>query len=128
MIEQVPFLLRREEKHLGGAVVPVGQIQQVALGAVSIIPIGKRNVFNLVRAFSAANRAEQMPTAIILNDGRVLDRIAEIVAMIDRPDEWFADSPTRMGTGQRTDIRPLGRFVGCMAKSSARNAKCGQDQ
>src|SRR5207302_7173898 len=78
LTDEIPFFLRREIKNLRRAKVTVADLEHVALGLVGVLPICKRKILDLVGALLTADGAEQVPTAIVPDEGRILDGLAGV--------------------------------------------------
>src|SRR5438045_3046016 len=74
----------------------------MAWRGVSMLPVLKRKIFNLVRAFDAPNRTKEMPAPVEINHGWILDRVTGIIASLGCGNDRRAKGPMKF-----TRINPI---------------------
>ena len=78
------MFVRREIEYLRRTVVPVAQVQYMALHGGGVLPLPEGDILDLMRPFLAANGVEQMPVALESDDRRVLHAETLVVGRIGR--------------------------------------------
>src|SRR2546426_12620848 len=99
-MDQIPLAMRREIENLRRAEVTGIDLENVARRFVGIFPVSEREIFNLMRTFPAADGAEQMPAAVVVNNRRVFDGETGIFRTTGRSDQRCADSPVEPSNPQ----------------------------